>query len=102
MDRNIKNNKKTVITQYTQKTNNFSDICNITTYFCRFTFILNFMKCLGGCYLFYFYFALRSKIFGENVHKSINKKKALLNVKYMRINLNRPHSFIPALYGNTI
>ena len=31
---------------------------------------------LDGCYVFYFYFyfALRSKIFSENVRKPINKK----------------------------
>ena len=29
---------------------------------------------LGGCFVFYFYFALRSKIFSENVRKLIDKK----------------------------
>ena len=80
MDQNIKNNKNSaLIPQYT-----YTDICDITVYFCSFTIIekgyVPFYLMLGGCYVFYFYFYftlllfLPSKIFSENVRKPINKK----------------------------
>ena len=73
MYRNIKNNKNSAfIPHYMYKfvwNHIKSDICEITTYFCSFTVVENVMD---GYFAvnFYFYFALRSKIFSE---KSVNQ-----------------------------